>query len=293
MKYAISLLFLLFSSCAQMQSSNIEEIPKFDFPEVEVRDIELTRGHVKQVRLSAYGGLEKKLRCADERVGFDRDGDQLRVFLGGPYYYDEDVFSCYLTLEHKGFEVERPVLNVTIRSHEFESERLNVDRRHVDLSDEDAERWVQEQEELKRVYSGLNLNRAYFTESFVRPLDSVITSPYGRERVFNDEQASWHRGIDFRAWYDTPIPTSNRGRVVFAGDLLFNGKTVIVDHGLGIVTLYCHLNEIKVEVGDIVPKGAVVGLSGNTGRSTAPHLHWGVRVAGQWVNGFSLVEYDI
>ena len=88
----------------------------------------------------------------------------------------------------------------------------------------------------------------------------------------------------------TKIPAVNNGKVVFTGDLFYSGHTVIVDHGLGIFTLYGHLSDMAVKVGDGVQKGDIVGLSGNTGRSTAPHLHWGVIIHGDDIDGLTLVE---
>lgn len=279
-------------SCASYQS-HIDQVQRINFPEIETVQVEVVRGHLKEVTLKNHHGFDKKLYCDDQRVGLQNMGDHLRGFISGPYYFDESFYSCHLVLKKDGHQIEVNAFDVTINDFEFESERLNVDRRHVELSEEDLKRWQNEQKELTRVYANLSFDKVYFSENFSRPLNSVITSPYGRERVFNDKQTSWHSGVDFRAWYDTPIPSSNRGRVVFAGDLFFNGKTVIIDHGLGIVSLYCHLNEIQVEVGEIVPKGQIVGLSGNTGRTTAPHLHWGIKIAGNWINGLALVDHEM
>ncbi len=296
-------LVLFFTSCAHHKEIDIFDPLHAYFGEgFELQHSKVDRGHMERVLINRpnldpelAALFTKKIFCNEQEVGFKRKGDKLALYLSAPYHYDEDVFSCYyqFTLNDQKRSYSYPFMQVLIRPYEFESERLNVDRRHVELSDEDLQRWESERDELERVYSELEVHRSYFTEPFKRPLNSVITSTYGRERVFNDNVSSWHNGIDFRAWYDTPIPASNRGRVVFAGDLFFNGLTVIIDHGLGIVTLYCHLNEIKVEVGDIVPKGKIIGLSGNTGRTTAPHLHWGVKVAGNWINGFSLTDIEM
>ena len=72
--------------------------------------------------------------------------------------------------------------------------------------------------------------------------------------------------------------------------LFFNGKTVLVDHGMNIVSLYCHLSGYNVQVGDMIDRGDIIGYGGNTGRSSGPHLHWGIRVQGHWINGLKMVE---
>ena len=88
----------------------------------------------------------------------------------------------------------------------------------------------------------------------------------------------------------TPIEASNRGKVVLARDMFFAGKTVSIDHGLGIFTIYAHLSDINVTEGQIISKGDVIGLSGKTGRVTGPHLHWGTIVNGMAVEGDALVK---
>jgi murein DD-endopeptidase MepM/ murein hydrolase activator NlpD len=87
-----------------------------------------------------------------------------------------------------------------------------------------------------------------------------------------------------------PIPVSNRGKVSLAKDLFYTGFTVIVDHGLDIFSVYAHLSEVSVSENQIVEQGAIIGKSGNTGRTSGPHLHWGIKIHGHWVDGFSLIK---
>ena len=144
----------------------------------------------------------------------------------------------------------------------------------------------------KKVYrSGVAL--PHFQEDFSLPLESKVTSPYGLRRIFNDKQESRHSGTDFRAAVGVPIPVSNRGKVVFTGDLFFNGHTVIVDHGMNIFTMYCHLSEVTAQLGAMVEKMEIIGLAGATGRVTGPHLHWGVKVDHQWINSMPFVQEGI
>jgi len=112
---------------------------------------------------------------------------------------------------------------------------------------------------------------------------------FGARRIFNGEPRAPHAGSDLHAAPGTPVHATNRGRVVLAKNLFFTGNTVILDHGLGIDSLYAHLSRIDVKQGEIVRNGQVVGLSGATGRVTAPHLHWGMRVQNARVDPFSLV----
>ena len=97
-------------------------------------------------------------------------------------------------------------------------------------------------------------------------------------------------GTDFRAAVGELVRTANTGKVVLAKNLFYTGNTVIVDHGVGLFTLYGHLSHITVQKGDEVGQLEIVGLAGQTGRVTGPHLHWGVKSQGHWVDGFSLVD---
>jgi len=106
----------------------------------------------------------------------------------------------------------------------------------------------------------------------------------------NGKEGSPHTGMDFPAITGTPVHAAQAGRVVLADNLFFSGNTVVVDHGLGIYTFYCHFSETAVKVGDEVTVGALLGKVGATGRVTGPHLHWGLTVEGARVNPLEIVR---
>ncbi|WP_457641673.1 M23 family metallopeptidase [Persephonella sp.] len=123
-------------------------------------------------------------------------------------------------------------------------------------------------------------SKKLFKESvFHPPLDDLqITTPYGAKRIINGKRRSIHWGTDFRAPEGTPVYASLSGKVEIARELFYTGNTVIINHGLGLFTLYAHLSIIKVKEGDMVKAGQVIGNVGSTGRSTAPHLHFGIYI---------------
>lgn len=164
-----------------------------------------------------------------------------------------------------------------------------MDRKKVWPPKKARERIRREQKFLNKIYASSS-SRRYFEDSFQKPLNSFITSYYGAQRVFNNKKQTQHLGVDFRAPIGEAIYSANSGRVVVARSLYYTGKTVTLDHGLGIFTIYGHLSKLYVSEGDYVPKYEVIGEAGMTGRTTGPHLHWGIKVNGHFVDGLSLVK---
>jgi murein DD-endopeptidase MepM/ murein hydrolase activator NlpD len=112
---------------------------------------------------------------------------------------------------------------------------------------------------------------------FTTPADAAISDVYGSQRIFNGKAQRPHYGLDFRVPTGTPVAAMNSGTVLLARFLYFEGNCVVIDHGQGLLTLYFHLSELKVNEGDPVKRGQEIGLSGGTGRATGPHLHVAVR----------------
>ena len=140
-----------------------------------------------------------------------------------------------------------------------------------------------DRKELRRVYgsSGTRL----LLEGPVRPpLDHEITSTFGRRRLLNGKPKAPHGGIDYRAKVGVPVPAAAAGRVALAEKLYYSGNLVLIDHGLDIFTLYMHLSRFNCHPGERVARGQIIGYSGCSGRATGPHLHWGVKINGVFVD---------
>lgn len=168
-------------------------------------------------------------------------------------------------------------------------ERLRVDPSRVKLSAEDQRR-VDEEREI--VHGVLNTARTEDLESFdfALPIRSKETSAFGKMRVFNGEPRGYHNGVDLRAGVGAKIRAANSGVVRLARPLFMAGNHVLVDHGGGIFSSYSHLNEISVKEGQRIAAGELVGKAGSTGRVTAPHLHWTVRVEGEAIDPMQFLE---
>ena len=151
------------------------------------------------------------------------------------------------------------------------------------------ERIKKERQTLHRLFA-IQSPRRYWHGSFIKPVPGGITSPFGTRRNINGRYISIHHGTDFRAPMGTPVKAINAGVVAFTGNLVLSGKTVVIDHGKGLYSLYGHLSSPCVKRGDPVEKGQIIGLSGSTGRATGPHLHLGVILCGVAVDPVSLLH---
>src|SRR6188768_3846623 len=188
-----------------------------------------------------------------------------------------------------GDVTERRTLTIVVKAVKYPTTQLKVADEFVDLSPENAERAIREQKELEGIHGTIS-REMYWKDSFVLPIAGESGTNFGHRRVFNGQSRAPHAGADLRSATGTPIHATNRGRVVLAKNLFFTGNTVIVDHGLGIYSLYAHLSQIDVDVGSMIERNQVLGLSGATGRVTGPHLHWGIKVQNARVDPFSLVN---
>ena len=149
---------------------------------------------------------------------------------------------------------------------------------------------LKESEQLQQIFAGIS-PQALWEGAFVMPVQNVITSPFGRARSYNQATpSSFHAGVDVRGAIGAPIQAAARGRVALAKKLEVRGNTVVLDHGLGVYTLYGHMNEIDVRPGQLVEQGEIIGAVGETGLVTGPHLHWEVRVQGEAVDPLEWTE---
>jgi murein DD-endopeptidase MepM/ murein hydrolase activator NlpD len=167
---------------------------------------------------------------------------------------------------------------ITVKAGRFATESLKVAPNFVEPNPEQLVRAEIERKRLREIFATVTPDKLW-QGPFRVPLDGVQTGGnFGKRRVLNGQPGSPHSGVDFPAPTGTPVHAAQRGRVVLAEPLYFSGNTVLVDHGLGVYTLYGHFSEIAVKPGDLVETGALLGKVGATGRVTGPHLHWGLTV---------------
>ncbi len=177
---------------------------------------------------------------------------------------------------------------VPIVAKHYPTTTISVAPQYVQPPKEVLARIEEEQALKKRVFSQI-APESVWADRFLPPVESNITAVFGSSRTYNGVKKSSHLGLDFRAAVGTTVRAANRGTVILASSLYYEGNCVFIDHGQGLLTLYFHLSEIKVKEGDKVESGTVLGLSGSTGRVTAPHVHFAARWQGIYVDPETLL----
>lgn len=168
-------------------------------------------------------------------------------------------------------------LSYRIAAKRYMEQRLQVAPGKVDLSPEDQARYERERVHLQAVMASFSETKPDALSSPMRvPVGGRRSSSFGLRRIFNGQARNPHSGMDIAAAAGTPVVAPMDGRVIDTGDYFFNGNTVWVDHGGGLLSMVCHLSAIAVKAGDGVIAGTELGAVGSTGRATGPHLHWGV-----------------
>lgn len=170
---------------------------------------------------------------------------------------------------------ERRIL-FRIAPKKYLEQRLNVPPRTVDLSPEDNARYERERDHLARVMATFSAPAPEGSLHMQVPVPGRRSSSFGLRRVFNGQARNPHSGMDIAAPMGTPVRAPLAGRVIDTGDYFFNGGTVWLDHGAGLMSMVCHLSAWDVKAGDAVRAGEAFCAVGATGRVTGPHLHWGV-----------------
>ena len=235
-------------------------------------------GGVKLIRLEYKGSAVPAVDVDGQRAMVVQDGTGWVAVIGIPL---SAPLAARSVVVHDGDG--RQQLEFTVGEKLYASQSLKVAPRQVNLSREDLARVNRE-----RVVIDAALSRwsSQQPESLrlPQPVPGVRSSSFGMRRIFNGESRNPHSGMDIAAPTGTPVHAPIAGTVIDSGEFFFNGNTVFVDHGRGLISMYCHLSEIDVKPGQQVAAGARLGLVGMTGRATGSHLHWGLSLNRAWVD---------
>ena len=170
---------------------------------------------------------------------------------------------------------DKTTLDFDVEAKAYQEQHITLTNdRQVNPYQQDLERIARESKEMNQAFNhwstelpSLNLDM---------PVEGPLSSPFGLKRFFNEQPRNPHSGLDIAVAEGTPIKAPAAGTVIATGNYFFNGNTIILDHGHGLMSMFCHLSEIQARIGDVIERGQTIGLVGQTGRVTGPHLHWSV-----------------
>jgi murein DD-endopeptidase MepM/ murein hydrolase activator NlpD len=208
-----------------------------------------------------------------------RQGDHWLLVAGIPLDFEPGTLSVEIAPANSPART----LQVQVLPKKYATQQLKVPPGQVNLSPEDEARVAKESETVRAALDTFSPN-APATLRLAQPVPGRRSSSFGLRRMFNGEARRPHSGMDIAAPTGTPIKAPLAGRVIDVGNYFFNGNNVIIDHGQGLVTMYCHLSKVGVKTGQPLKAGEVLGEVGATGRVTGPHLHWGVALNGAMVD---------
>jgi murein DD-endopeptidase MepM/ murein hydrolase activator NlpD len=228
-------------------------------------------GGVARIGLGA-SAQAPRVRLGSDRVLVIREGDEW-VAVVGIALSAKPGSKLRVEAEQAGGEVER--FEIAVAPKAYASQHLKVPPDQVDLSKEHLTRYERERLHLSEVLRTFT-DSPPATLAMLQPAAGQRSSSFGLRRYFNGRARSPHNGMDFAASAGTPVIAANAGRVIDTGDYFFPGRTVVLDHGQGLLSLYAHLEAIDATVAQAVSAGSVIGKVGATGRITGPHLHFSV-----------------
>jgi murein DD-endopeptidase MepM/ murein hydrolase activator NlpD len=254
-------------------------------PTVDVTARALQPGELAVVTIDTPATATRvTVRALDrQRPAYRVDATHWRALVG----LDLDVKPATYTLT-VDVDAQPATRELVVRAKTFPSRRLTVDPNFVTPPPSAAERIAREARLLEATWNTVTPERLW-TERFVRPVSEPANSAFGSRSVFNGQRRNAHGGADFLSPAGTPIHAPNAGLVVIARDLYYSGNTAVIDHGLGLYSMFAHLSAFEVREGERVAVGQAIGRVGATGRVTGPHLHWAVRVNGARVDPLSLL----
>jgi len=240
------------------------------------------------ILVTVRGALsEPRATVAGRAIAFWRAGDAWRAVAPLPIEAAPGPAQAEVSVEGLP-PIEAPF---TIVDAGFRSTTLTVPSKFIEPPP-DARRRMKEDQKVFDAAWETPFSPPTFSGPFDWPRRGETSGRYGDLRVYNGKKEGQHYGLDLTGPVGAPVVAANDGTVAVARDCYMSGRTVVVWHGAGIFTVYFHLSRIDVKAGQPVRKGDRLGLLGSSGRVTGPHLHWGVKVAGLYVDPESVLRLD-
>lgn len=254
--------------------------------EIKLRPPTVGQGEVSLLTIKKERKLTPQVTWEAKEIAvvLDSSNGRWSAFLGADL---TTVPGEYTLTTRYGAKVIARQITVVAKDHGIR--RFTVPKEMEALDIPTLARVREESKKMREIFFGSPVQPLWHGR-WIRPVPGRIVSPFGCKTIINNLERSPHSGVDLRAARGTPIKAINRGRVALAADHFFGGLSVVIDHGGAIHSMYFHLSDVSVRVGQMVEKGDVIGLTGSSGRATGPHLHFGIRLNGNRVNPIRLIE---
>lgn len=252
--------------------------------------LEIPRGEIVELKIYGEGLSSVEARWAEQNLPFYALAPGLfAAIIGVDLEANPGVSKITITATNDAGRQRRAETIVQTLSKAFRQESFTVASSFDQLGPEALELIRVERADFALAFSTPAAER-FWEAPFIRPVPQESSSSFGYRRIINGKPRAPHTGADLRAPIGTEVLAANHGRVVLTGDYFFAGKSVVLDHGGGLYTMYFHLSELKVDAGAMVRRGDVLALSGMSGRVTGPHLHWAARVGTARVDPMELIQ---
>lgn len=240
-----------------------------------------TLGGIALIPLPEYAPLDVQVLLNEINVPIITTSNGRTAVVGIPL--TATVGETTLQLQASNFSDS---LNFTIANKDYPEQRITLkDNNKVSPNDTELARYAREAAEQKAIYNSFSPSKFNGDwPTFQMPIRGEFSSPFGLKRFFNGEARDPHSGLDIAAAEGKTAHAPADGTVVQTGDYFFNGQTVMIDHGQGVISMLCHLSQIDVTIGQTIKRGDSIGKVGHTGRATGPHLHWGLSINNARVN---------
>jgi len=264
----------------------------FNISSVEVSSYKIANGKTALLEFKRQEGIEyRSVKVGKKEFQiFSNPSEKSKKYVLIPFSYYESQGNKSLKIKYiEDKKIKSETLLLKVVDGKYAKEEIKVSSAKVNpRSKEVKKRISKEYAEAIKIYNTVT-PVSYISSVFIKPMDSKITSSFGKARVYNGSLKGYHSGTDYRAKVGTPIVAANDGKVVLVQKRFYSGGTVLIDHGEGIYTCYFHMSKFSVKKGAMVKRGEILGLSGQSGRVTGPHLHFSARINGVQVDPLQLI----
>ncbi|HJX33923.1 MAG TPA: M23 family metallopeptidase [Desulfatiglandales bacterium] len=257
-------------------------------PEIYLSSDRISKGDLILIRIKAEKGEKVRVKWHGKEIPLipNQDATSWQGFLAADMDAESGHYKAAVTVSPSGYKKQ---LDIEVVDKDYGVRNLTLPEAMVTLDEETLKRVRRESDIINGLWKA-PVSAAVWSGFFIRPIEGDVVGPFGTRSIINNQPRSPHTGVDIKGEEGAPVKAINDGKVILICDHFFTGRSLFLDHGAGIISMYFHLREIDVKEGDMVRRGQIIGLIGSTGRATGPHLHWGIRINGARINPLSLVD---